>query len=155
LSPDVREQSPPRPSRASARLRRPPFPGGLGFPSLHLDAPIGQARQARWRGVERRKAPPLVFPALAPCGAGGGASPLRSGLVASRRSTCGDFWLRDRTSGARTEPDGSRSGRIPALHPRRVQPSKAAGRSAGGRRPKASRERVTNPPAGAAPTPRS
>jgi hypothetical protein len=66
---------------------------------------------------------------------------------ASRRSVCGDFWLRARSSGlGLAGPKTVLIRRAFALlHPNRVQPSKAAPPSGGGRGPKASRARGDEP----------
>ncbi len=88
----------------------------------------------------------------APCGATSGPTPRGvdvplQGTFATRRSTCGFSVRRDRASGRGHRIQAA----FAALHPRRVQPLKAAPRSWSGRRPGASRRRgCETTPAGAA-----
>src|SRR5260221_3020858 len=104
----------------------------------------GEARllspPAKCEGMERRAAQPAVQRLAA-------LTCLATGTFATRRSTCGFSVHRDRASGRGHRIQAA----FAALHPRRVQPLKAAPRSWSGRRPGASRKRgCETTPAGAA-----
>ena len=138
-------------SQRSAR----PFvvrPGrGLSFQLPFQVLPL-QAFHSKW-GVERRETRRLARPPERsedrPERLGAFPFPLRSGKDASRRSTCGDFCPRGRSSVAgrkdslqRSLPD-RRGFRPRASRP--VQPLKADPRSGAGRLPRASREQGCKP----------